>query len=238
MYIAICEDQASDEERLRKQIEEYCRRHYLSCRIESFCSGEAFLASFSTRKYNLIFLDVYMGEFSGIEIARAIRGLDGETPLVFVTSSLDHALEGFAVNALHYLVKPVMLQEIHDVFARSQRFLQEKQEAIEVMSNRLPVRIPVVSISYIEVYAKLCTIHCEQGLVKTYTAIDALASSLTNPVFLRTHRSYIVNMRYIKAVEADVFRLFGGESVPIRQNGRAEIKRQYMNYLLKTVRAS
>lgn len=238
MYIAICDDDAGDEAQLHQLIGEYYASLGELCCIDSFSSSHDFLQNFSAGKYDLVFLDIYMDTYSGIDLAHAIRQIDPELPLVFATSCADFALEGFAVGALHYLVKPVTSDSLREVFQRCHRLQKPAAAMLEIIANRLPVKVPLASILYIDVYAKLCTLHCRNRNISTYMSLDELEQRIHSPSFLRTHRSYLVNMDCIHGIETDAFRLSTGELVPIRQQGRSTIKQTYMQYILQVVRSS
>lgn len=238
MRIAICEDYAPDAEHLRQAVGAYFQAMQLTCVVDDFATAGTFVGSFLAGKYEVIFLDIYIGEESGIDVAKRIRQMDSDVAIVFVTSSPDFALDGFSVNALHYLVKPVSSKGIQETFARLAKLRPEGSQTITVMSNRMSMEIPVATILYADIYSKLCTIHCQNQEVKTYTPIDELERELVPFGFLRSHRSYLVNMRFIDHFDEEHFFLKNGESVLIRQIHRAEIKKKYMDYVLQRVRES
>ena len=79
---------------------------------------------------------------------------------------------------------------------------------------------------------KVCTIYCTQQELKVYTGIEKLLEKLPAKSFLRPHRSYAVNMNFIQNLDADGVHLRTGEVLPLRKNGRTEVRHQYMEYLL------
>lgn len=235
MNIAICDDVYQDKHCLFNSLSSFCATNYFDAAITEYDSGEALVETFAKGMFDIIFLDIYMNGLSGIDTAKKIRDIDKECLLVFVTSSNEHAVEGFAVNALHYLIKPISAEKLAEVFARCQKILDAAQY-LEVMSERLFVKIPVNSIQYIEVYDKTCFIHKDLEVIKTYLTLEEIAKQLDKRTFLRCHRSYIVNMRYIESVADKDFILQSGSLVPIRQSEKQAIKQTYMDFLFSVAR--
>ena len=106
MRIAIVDDLSGERALLREQLARQLARRGAEAELLEFDSGEAFLAAEKERRFTAAFLDIYMEGMTGMEAARALRKTDTDCLLVFTTTSTDHALEGFQVRALHYLVKP------------------------------------------------------------------------------------------------------------------------------------
>lgn len=112
MRIAIVDDLSGERALLREQLARQLARRGAEAELLEFDSGEAFLAAEKERRFTAAFLDIYMEGMTGMEAARALRKTDTDCLLVFTTTSTDHALEGFQVRALHYLVKPFTEGEI------------------------------------------------------------------------------------------------------------------------------
>lgn len=236
MKIAICDDLNYDKHCLVDSLNSYCETNFINVVINEYASGESLLGNFTNNMFDIIFLDIFMNGLNGIDTAKKIRKIDNDCLLVFVTSSREHALDGFAVNALHYLVKPVSAEKIAEVFIRCKNILNAVQQYIAVISDRLVVKILVKSIHHIEVYDKACFIHTDSKVIKTYLSLEEVSKQLVGKNFLRCHRSYIVNMRSIVNVDESDFILQSGKRVPIRQSEKKSIKQIYMNFLFSLTR--
>lgn len=233
MHIAMVEDSLMDAARLQEVINEYTKEHNIDCDISSFDTGEKFLQSFAAGAYDLIFLDNYIGTLMGMEIAEEVRKTDSDVAIVFVTMSPDFAVEGFAVQALHYIIKPVNGTEMEQVFSRLGKLRPAQSPTIELLIERQKTLVKISDVIYMEVFQKACNIHMRDGVYKTYQTIDQMEEFVKEFEFIRPHRSYLVNMRYIDRIEEDQFVMTTGERVPIRHNGRSEVRRMYMHFLLK-----
>ena len=132
MRIAIVEDDKKDMEQLVDVIKAYAAGHEISLELDTFASGEDFLRAFAPQKYKLIFFDNYIGSGLGIDLARKARELDNDVEFVFVSMSMEFALSGYEVRALHYLIKPATFGEIEKIFERLWRNTSKPQESYVV----------------------------------------------------------------------------------------------------------
>ncbi len=236
MKIAVCDDQATDREKLSEYLTSYTHRLLLNVEIVPFRSGEELLCAFSKGAFQLIFLDIYMDGISGVETAFRIREKDPDCVLVFATSSPGFRAEGFDVGAIHYLIKPVTREGVEAVLSRCRRLIGEAMKQIEIMVDRRNVRVRMGDILYAEVYGKTVLIHTLEGALKTRITLGELAVLLEEASFLPCHRCYIVNMRYITEMEESDFVLENGACIPIRKNGRQKTKDAYIQYVFDAVR--
>ena len=106
MRIAIVDDIASERTLLHARLQQQLVKRGVHADLAEFENGEFFLKAAKERSFAVLFLDIYMDGANGVEIARELRKSDPDCLLIFTTTSTDHAVEGFKVRALHYLVKP------------------------------------------------------------------------------------------------------------------------------------
>ena len=106
MRIAIVDDLAAERALLKDRLEQQLHRRNVQADILEYESGETFLEAARKAPFTAAFLDIYMDGMTGMEAAKKLRKTNTDCLLVFTTTSTDHALEGFQVRALHYLVKP------------------------------------------------------------------------------------------------------------------------------------
>lgn len=238
LHLAVCDDRTEDRERLCRLLEEYGQCNNLELTIDQWSTGEEFLLAFAPGRYQLLFLDIYMKQINGVETARTLREQDENCAIVFVTTSQEHAVDGFDVNALHYLLKPITAAQLEAVFQRLTRLQKKEPAYITVRSQRLDVRCNVNDILFAEIYDKLCLIHTKTNTIQTYTPLDEIERQLPASLFLRCHRSYLANMSYITRMEDTQFTVHDQHHIPIRKNDRQALKQRYLDYLFATTRNS
>jgi DNA-binding LytR/AlgR family response regulator len=232
LRIALCEDTSFDTELLSTLIE----MSKINYQLECFPTGESMLEDFEKDKYDLIFLDVYMGELTGVQTAEQIRELDTQVVIIFTTTSDDFTREGYRLNAYKYLLKPVAQEDILDALELATLKRDKAQGAtLAIVTDNTPVVIPLSDIIYIESSNRRSLIYTMTNTYATTMTIDDLEKLLPYPRFLRSHRSYIVNLDHVDDV-ADDFIMDNGSITYIAVKNHRKIKHIYDDYLFSTVR--
>ena len=235
--IVICDDETEDLRNVNDLVMSCCQKNGIDAKTILFTRGDECLQYLREKSARLVLLDIYLQDISGCEVARMLRGFDDKCAIAFVTSSREYALDGFEVGACHYLVKPFTEEQIEQTLVRCNLIEHREKKYLTLNNNHVGIKVDLGLIVYIEVYDKQSIIHLRDGrTLKTYQTLSELARDLDGDVFLRTHRSYLVNMSYIHLVQTTEFILTTGEKVPIRQAGRKEIKETYMEYLFSSMR--
>jgi DNA-binding LytR/AlgR family response regulator len=237
--IIVCEDLQDDGHVLRSHIKTFFETINCPVEITVFENGDSFLKNWDTLKtgnVKIAFLDIYMPGTSGIDVAGKIRETDEDMVIIFTTTSLDHGLDGYSVQALQYLVKPVGYPEVEKVLNKCVKLFADSLRSIEILADRLTVRVLLKDIMYIEIFNHTCHIHTVTETIKSYRPLDELERQLDERNFIRTHRSFIVNMRYIDDVAENDFLLKNGAAVPIRRSDKLAIKQSYRDYLFSLSR--
>jgi DNA-binding LytR/AlgR family response regulator len=232
LRVALCEDTAFDAELLSTLIE-MSNSNY---QLETFSSGEALLEDFEKDKYDLIFLDVYMAELTGVQTAEQIREIDTQVVIVFTTTSDDFTREGYRLNAYKYLLKPVVREDVDDALELATLKRDKAQGAtLAIVTDNTPVVIPLSDIIFIESSNRRSLIYTPTESYATTMTIDDLEKLLPYPRFLRSHRSYIVNLDHVDDIEDD-FIMDNGAVTYIAVKNHRKIKRIYDDYIFSTVR--
>ena len=195
-----------------------------------FSSAQDAFATISAGDIALVFLDIQMPGLTGVEFAEM---LPESTRVVFITAYTDFALDGFRVNALDYLLKPVSYDDFRRAASRALNFYSERQartsdiDFITVKSEYRLRRIPVSSIRYVEGLKDYVKIYVEGEVnpVLTLMSMKTLEQTLPSDSFMRVHRSFIINMDYVRTVERNRI-LFGQESVPVSDSYKREFFRR------------
>ena len=233
MYnVAICDD--TEEERL--QAAEYAGRFFeregLEVHIDTYAAGRELLES--GRKYDLYLLDVLMPGMSGIDTAQAE---DKDHPVVvFITSSLESAVEGYRVEAAGFILKPVEEESFWSTMERVvRRRLGVKKAVLSLVHNRVNVELPLERLAWFEnrlhrVFVKLTdgeVLSVNQKLSELQLALEPHSQ------FLRCHQSYLVNLDYVDKLEDSCFYMRDGQMIPISRNFYKQSKNAYYHYRLK-----
>ena len=219
--IAVVDDCAADREQLRGELERLLARRRLEGTVAAFDSGEAFLsAAREGPPFTLAFLDVYMEPVDGLETARALRRFDRECLLVLSTSSRDHALEGYRVQAVQYLVKPYGLADLEALFAQLERLLPRPESYVELRAGRQTVRVRLEELLWAEHFQHQVRVHTAGGgevsSRLTFREFTELLSG--DPRFFVCGRGLLVNLDRAADFDGRDFRLEDGTRVPVSRD--------------------
>lgn len=180
---------------------------------------------------DLIFLDVQMPKISGIEF---LKSLEKPPMTILTTANPDYALEGFALDVVDYLVKPVAFERFlkavtkaHDLFELRRRPAGEGKQAgyFFVKSNGRYERVLYDELLYAEAYQNYCILHLPGRKLITYLTFSALEKQLSSSQFIKVHKSYIVSISKIEAIEGNAIRI-ADVSIPISRSLKEEVKQK------------
>lgn len=189
------------------------------------------------RLFDVYILDIMMPVINGIELGKQLRALGENAPIIYLTSFKEYGYQAFGVQATDYLLKPVdaekLIAVLEDIYSSSQK---EKADLFCVKTKEGIHNISLWDLIYAERIERAIAYHMKDGNVLTGLAIrrrfeEEAASILKNPRFIQPHKSYLVNMQYIKDFMASELIMEEGTLIPVSRNRRAEIKKTYLKYL-------
>jgi DNA-binding LytR/AlgR family response regulator len=189
------------------------------------------------QSYDLIFMDIYMRRSNGIDVAKMIMEKDEDTKIVFTTGSDQHALAAYDMDAIGYLLKPIDVEKCIKIIDRFVLEFMKRDKTILFKTGGKMVKIKYDDIVYVESQNTVILIHCtEKRVLKIYGKLDDVETQLNDERFLRSHKSFLVNMNHIKRVE-DNFITDNDEMIIIRTRGGGSIKNLYFDYIKRTNKA-
>ena len=229
--IGICDDLEEERVALARMVSAYAQNHGKKFRAQLFSSGAELLGTLTeTEPLHILFLDIFMPRQSGIEVARQLRRAGMDTAIIFATTSTNHGLDGFEVQAADYLVKPFQQEDVDQALDWCLDHLPKTMRCLQVCTEREKREIPLSAITYIEVLGHQSHIHTTRQVLVTRRGLDALESELDSRDFLRCHRSFLVNMNYIQQIEDSDFQLTGGIKIPISTTNLARIRNAFIDW--------
>lgn len=232
MKIAIVDDDKIDRSEIENIVSKYFLNKDINLGISLFVSGEDFLKEYKKDEYDIIFLDIYMYEKNGIDIATHIRKSEDNCKIVFLTSSSDFAVMSYEVDALYYVLKPAKIEKIWKILDKCMQIPIEK--TVEVLSERVVVEIPLSKILWLETFRNLLIIHLHDQEVRTYMTLQKfIEDTNSDGRFLVSCKGCIVNMDYVIDINEFDFILINGAKVQIRKRGAASVKMEYFRYKCK-----
>ncbi len=219
MRIAIVDDIASERENLKARVTAQLARLSLDSVVHCYASGTDFLTDAGKEHFDLVFLDIYMGNENGVEAAEKLRRFDPDCLLVFTTTSTDHALDGFRVRALHYLVKPYEDTALAALFNEIVKRFPKTDRYIEINTTGGIIRLRFQNILYAEHYQHQIYIYCTDGeKYVTRQTFREFTAALTDGRFFLCSRGVLVNMEHAEDFDGADFILKDGKRIPVSRD--------------------
>ena len=228
LKIAVCDDSGADRQDLCGMARRWADASGHSVQVSGFPSAESFLFAYAEdRAADILLLDVEMAGMDGIDLARRIRREGGRSEIIFVTSHFEFIAEGYEVDALHYLVKPVSERKLCEVLDRAALRLAAEQPSVVVTCDGETVKIYEADILYVESFAHYIEIHTRAGVFRIKESIAAFEAKLS-PDFYRAHRSYIINLKAVERISRASVTLTGGIEVPLARGKYDSLNRAFI----------
>ncbi|MPM32316.1 Transcriptional regulatory protein YpdB [bioreactor metagenome] len=230
--IAICDDDNKVRDELKKHLEEYKGDNTA---ITSYCCGEDLLKE--KRHFDLIFLDISMTGMDGIETARVIRAYDKNVKIIYLTSFTDYTNLAFEVHAFGYLHKPINREQIFKQLyeALAYRLEAEGENSIEFITSEGVVRLSPRDIYYFEYLNRRVIVKTTQVNYCIKEKITVIADTMAKYNFRAPHKSFVVNLLYVKAIKGYDIYLMDGSIVPLSQKKSTEFRENFNIFLSKHI---
>lgn len=232
MYtVVICEDESV----FRKTHERICCEIFEKLNIEYHISLFESSAEFRTAflkgtRYDLILLDIVMDDTNGVELARMIREHDVDAAIIFITSNVDFALQGYDVNALHYLMKPVDAAVLERLITLDyQRRFQN--HFLVFKSGAQSLRIPVRDVVCLETVGRRVELTLVNGTCYYSGKLTDLLSELPRERFVRCHQAFALNIVNIRELKRQSAIAVNGKEIPVSRTFMKNVQQAFLRQM-------
>lgn len=225
--IAILDDEQED----LFEIEEMIFNVQGNWHVDQYTEGQKLIEAVENgKRYDLLLLDIYLEFENGVEVAKKLRSIVPQIPVVFITNSSNHAVEAYSMDALHYIVKPVRQEDMIEVFRR----LNNKSEPRKILVIQIDRTLTVLfqdEIIRVESHGHSTVITCINGTAyaiwKPYREID----ELLDDTFVRIKKGVTLNMRWIARMTNRDCTTRDGKTYLLRRESAREIRERYHSFL-------
>ena len=231
LKIAICEDTESEMNTLLATL----KKCSIASQPSTFSSAEDFLKVYKPGEYDLILMDIYMQGMTGVDAVSRIRERDHNTPIAFVTTSTDFALEGYRLSVLKYIEKPFKQEDLEEMLQLA-KMKSDSAPSLLIQKNGMPSKVKLSRILYLEQQTRQVIIHMDSGeTIQVYDRISNMLLQLQDSSFFNCHKSYVVNFAYVKYVDNELktFVMTNGDNIPIRRESISLAKRSLDDYIFE-----
>jgi Response regulator of the LytR/AlgR family len=230
MKIAVCEDEEYFANQIIKYINEWKNQSNISIEVFYFYNSEQFLSKWSeSEDYDLIFIDINMDRISGIELAKIIRDTNSLVTLVFVTQLRDYVFQGYKVNAMQYLIKPIKKEDCFECLNLVYEQSQKINYLIIKESSKI-IKIPIPNILYIEMHSHNAVITTLTDVYTTRQTVTQLLKIINDKYFIKCLKSYIINIRDVKSISKDACIMSNNKVIPINRATANDITGKFISY--------
>lgn len=228
MQIAICDDEGNFREQLKNYLVEYKKDKRLQLDIYEFKNGNDLCMS--KLSFDIVFLDYEMPLLNGMETARKLRENNVLCNIVFVTNYPDFVFDSFEVNLYRFWKKPIEFEKVegllnlyikqHKLLAPIMIFDYDGQKIIESKD-----------VVYLEGDGRYCIIRTVKETVRSSKTLSGVLELLPQYCFFRVHKSYAVNLYFVREIDSSVILLKNGEKVSISRKNAANFKIAYKKFI-------
>ena len=234
LKIAVCDDEQIYLDKTRVMLERYAAEHYVEITAEAISNPSALLDRIEAgERHDIYLLDIYMPGVSGMSVATDLRSKGVRCPIIFLTSSTEHAVEAFGVDATHYLLKPYTRQNFFAAMDKAMQSISAHAEESIVLKIGGEYRnVPVDRIMYCEAAGNYQRLWIKDGseLLVRMTASELYDLLHGFGCFHRCGRAYILNLNHVTKVTASSAVLKTGAELPLPRGTVIPLRNAFFNH--------
>ena len=234
LKIALCDDEQLYLDEARTMLEQYVATHNSAITAETFSNPSALLDCIEAgERHDIYLLDIYMPGISGMSVATELRSKGVRSPIIFLTSSTEHAVEAFGVDATHYLLKPYTQQNFFAAMDKAMQSIStHTEESIVLKIGGEYENVPVDHILYCEAAGNYQRLWMKDGgeLLVRMTASELYDLLEGFGCFHRCGRAYILNLDHVKKVTATAAVLKNGAELSLPRAAVAPLRAAFFDH--------
>ena len=234
LTIYLCDDDQVIASKYKSKISDILIKNNTKNTIHTFKSGDDLIRFHLNQQSSpdILFLDIEMDNMNGISVAKKLRSLNFVGIIVFITSSKDYLLDSFDVDAMHYVIKNHTTSSKFEEIVLKATFLASKKicETFVCESKGDIKNIPIDNISHFEISNRIATVFYCNEQFEFYSTLDKILEKLDIHDFVRCHRSFLVNMKYIKSIKKDCLLTTDNHNIPIGKSYSEEMKKKFSKH--------
>ena len=227
--IGVCDDEKEFRDMTVSCIEEYMTAHTEEFEIVQFLEGEQVI-EYNGEEIDLLFLDIEMGKVNGFDVLKNVLNADNIQNIVFVTSHDELMIEAFSVKTLGFVIKPVSVSNIGRYIST---VLDEARKncLLKFTDGSEVLYVKPREILYIEAKGNYSELHYADKSKIVDGKLKKCEEMLGDTSLIRVHKSYIVNLRYVKGLKSGNLTLENDEKIAVGRSFLETVKKQYFDYL-------
>lgn len=229
-HIAIVEDEKEFSTQLEKYLEQYQEENNVRFKVSVFQDGAEILEDYK-KIYDVILLDIEMPRLNGMDAAEQIREMDTEVTLMFITNMASYAINGYAVGALDFVMKPINYYTFSMKMTRALK--RVKQKDVEQILLTLPdgvKKIEINQIQFIEVQNRMLCYHTTEGDFELRGTMQSVEKAMEPYPFVKCNHWYMVNLKHVKEVRKNIA-IVGNHELEISRRNKTAFLKALTDYM-------
>ncbi|MGL6105143.1 LytR/AlgR family response regulator transcription factor [Romboutsia sp.] len=232
--IVVCEDENIFRSFLVEAISDVFIEKSIDLEIMEYSSGEALFDNYP-ENIDIFFLDIEMNKLSGMDVAKKLREHDTNVEIIFTTAVSGYLEQGYEVRAYRYLIKPFEKDDLkRHLLACISDILSKRENYLVLEGKGILYKIDIDNITYIEVLQRNITVHTLDDKYTIKMSISNIEKKLKNYNFYRSHRSYLINLKYVQSISSNMA-IVNNDEVPISRYRIENFKLKLVNTLGATL---
>lgn len=233
--IALCDDDRQALPIIAGAVHSAFHAKSIQTELTRFYSGSVLLKRMAEAHYDIVLLDIDMPEIDGIEVGKQIRARFPQTKIVYVSECESRVFESFAVQPLGFVRKSNFFNDISGVVDLYIKTTEAEKDTshVEFQTRTSLISLQLNQMRYIEGSRNYQLVHMadRKEPVEVRMTLEKLEELLLPHGFIRIHKGFLVNHRYIQRIDAAALTLLDGQELPIGRNRVSEVKAAYLSLL-------
>ena len=230
--LAICEDDDAIRAQLHSLCQEILTENSVEHSIMDFASAQKLndVLTVESNPFDLLLLDIQMEGLTGMELAQSLRQRGDRVSILFVTGCEDYLPEGYSVQPIHFLLKPVSREALAAALHTDWQLNHRPKTAVLRIGSKM-VSLPLADIRYIESYNHNIIVHQTEGDRTYFLSLTDFEKQMPRDQFCRCHNSYLVNMAFVEEIGRTELSLRGGVQLPIGRAYYKDLQSAFIRYM-------
>ena len=234
----VCDDIQKELEKIRTALDIYAKAHpELQFDIDEYSSAVDILQTVENGKtYDIALLDICMPEILGTDVAEAMLAQNPDMGIIFLTTSEEYAVEAFAMNATHYLLKPFSQEQLNEALDRAVKKIEEGDFISLVCVDGI-YRVRISDIVYMESQNHYLMTTLSSGeILKMRMKLPQMFEEMQKyPGFIKVGASYIVNLAFVRWISGSIAEMSSGDKISIPRRSSEQVQKIYMDFCREEV---
>lgn len=231
--ISIIDDEIKEALGIRNMVQHVLDERHEPAEISVYHDAQAFLDAYAEGQSEIILLDIQMPGMDGMTCAEQIRERDASVILIFITSMVQYAVQGYRVEAMDYIVKPVTPALLKHSLSRALKRMGRKK-AVVIRCDDGVRSLEADELLYVEALNHRVILHTKEGDIRCTQTLSSIEAQLEGSGFFRCHAAFLVNMKRVQHIDGNDLYM-AGKAIPISKHRRKEFLQELTAYWGKNI---